>query len=159
MAATILQEGWLQKQSRFTRSWGKLWVVITYNHIIAYRTEEKQETVEMFVGKDLKSIHSCFFDNHDTFYIETSSILNNCIYFKCDDSTKKKQWINNIKILMTCIKIPINVACERHSAYECKFDLNVPYSKEHNYSIAHIIHDIIVFIIFFISSLICNLRI
>eukprot|EP01084_Bolivina_argentea_P029006 53867_1 len=118
MTCRVLKEGWLQKKSRYIRAWRKRWVVITLNNIITYKTKEKQERTELFNAEEFETISST--QNDVVFCIKING--KNDIYFKCDELLEKQEWINNIKILLNCIKIPIKVECKRNIDYQCQFE-------------------------------------
>eukprot|EP01084_Bolivina_argentea_P110813 197803_1 len=139
MASKVLKEGWLQKKSRHIRVWRKRWVVITLNNLITYKTQEKQEKTELFDVEELETISST--QNDGAFCIKTND--KKYIYFKCDKISQKQEWINNIKIFINCIKIPINIECERNADYQSQFELSMPYYSDYDYSIDCIINDII----------------
>eukprot|EP01084_Bolivina_argentea_P029003 53861_1 len=118
MANRVLKEGWLQKKSRYIGKWRKWWVVVTFYNLIIYKTKEKQERAESFTPEELETISSTQ-DDH-VFCIKTND--KNCIYFKSDKLSEKQEWINNIKILINCIKIPIQIECKRNADYQCQFE-------------------------------------
>eukprot|EP01084_Bolivina_argentea_P105690 189276_1 len=120
MASKLLKEGWLKRNSWFGY-FTERWVVITFNHLIIYKTQKKQERTDFLDTEELDTISST--QNDSVICIKTND--KNCIYFKCDNSAEKQEWINNIKILLNCIKIPVNIECKRNAGYQCQFEWNV----------------------------------
>eukprot|EP01084_Bolivina_argentea_P029005 53864_1 len=118
MAGRVLKEGWLQKKSRHIHVWRKRWSVVSLDHLITYKTKEKREKTELFNAEKLETITST--QNDGVFYVKTND--KNDIYFKCDKLSEKQEWINNIKILINCIKIPIQIECKRNADYQCQFE-------------------------------------
>eukprot|EP01084_Bolivina_argentea_P011315 21150_1 len=86
MANRVLKEGWLQKKSRHIHTWRKRWGVVTLDHLITYKTKEKQQRTELFNGEQLQTINST--QNDDIFCIKTND--KNDIYFKCDKLSEKQ---------------------------------------------------------------------
>ncbi len=63
----------------------------------------------------------------------------NSYQFQSDNELNTKQWMNAIIRYINCIKIPINVDCQRNIDYGCNFKLTIPYHKAYEYSLNKLI--------------------
>eukprot|EP01084_Bolivina_argentea_P204874 349940_1 len=136
--SNILQEGWLEKKSKYVGAWRPRWIVVTTDTLYSYKNKKcYKDPTEIISGLDMISVEQINEDNI-TFSLKLKM---RSIQFKCTSESNIFDWLYAINICLSSIIIPINIVCKRMKDYNCKYKMNIPYHN--NYSIDRIINDII----------------
>eukprot|EP01084_Bolivina_argentea_P065973 120262_1 len=145
----VIEEGWIEKKSRFVGAWKRRWAVIgtvitqttherairllTYKNSLC--TEEPTESIR------LRFVSSVQSTSDNTFFIETEDLQH--FEFKTESQSKATKWINNInKYRNNCIEMPITIECIRNAEYNCKFLLPIPFDDDYEYHMNELLTDV-----------------
>eukprot|EP01084_Bolivina_argentea_P162581 282926_1 len=139
--SNIIHQGWLKKKSKHLHFWHRRWTILTAEHLITYKDEEKTEKATEIIP--LRSISGVVSDSITMFHVDGGRKIE----FEADSYSDKTQWIYNIhKYQHYCVNVPVFVEYCRGNEYNCNFDMNIPFDKNYPYSVHAFISDIMIHI-------------
>lgn len=106
---TILKEGWVEKRSRYFKSWRKRWAVLTPGSLFTFKAPNAYTTTptENIAIRDCINIRSAEEDvnNENSFRVDTRGYS---FFFLCESAAEKELWIGAIGRAMMRPKVMIS---------------------------------------------------